>query len=66
MTKFLPSNFDLVDYDYDLLKKQLQLEIVKITLDKDDEKAQELEVPLYYRRSVERSSNEEGMFNRLQ
>ena len=28
MKKFIPSNFDLVDYDRELLKKQLDLETV--------------------------------------
>ena len=32
MKKLLPNNFDLIDYDRELLKKQLDLETVKITL----------------------------------
>lgn len=32
MKKFLPQNFDIVDYDRELLKKQLDLETVQITL----------------------------------
>ena len=66
MKKYVPSNFDLVDYDKELLKKQLDLETVEITLTQDPEKAKEYELPIYYRRSVVRFPNEEGTFNRLQ
>ena len=45
MKKFLPTDFDLVDYDKELLKKQLDLETVEITLVLDDEKATEYEIP---------------------
>lgn len=44
MKKFIPANIDLVDYDKDLLKKQLDLETVKITLTRNEEKAKEYEV----------------------
>lgn len=66
MKKFLPTNFDLVDYDRELFKKQMDLEKVEITLSRDEEKEKEYETTLpYYVRSVVRSSNEEGMFRRL-
>lgn len=38
MKRFLPTNFDLVDYDKELLKKQLDLEKVTITLARNSEK----------------------------
>ena len=66
MKKFVPSNLDLVDYDKELLKKQLQLETVEITLTKDEVKAKEYNLDEYYRRTVKRFPNEEGMFKRLQ
>lgn len=65
MKVFVPTNFDLVDYDKELLKKQLDLETVKITLTKNDEKAKEYEMDKYYQRSVVRCTNEEGTFKRL-
>ena len=58
MKKFIPSNFDLVDYDRELFKKQMDLETVQITLNKDERQE--------FVRSVVRFANEEGMFNRLQ
>jgi hypothetical protein len=39
MKMFVPTNFDLVDYDKELFKKQMQLEIVSIILDKSEELA---------------------------
>lgn len=67
MKKFVPVNIDLVDYDRELFKKQLDLETVKITLNRDAAKEIEYQTTgPYYVRSVERSSNEEGMFRRLQ
>jgi hypothetical protein len=36
MRKYLPTNFDLVDYDRDLLKKQLDLETVQVALNKEE------------------------------
>lgn len=66
MKKFLPTNFDLIDYDKELFKKQMDLEKVEITLTRDEEKEMEYEISFpYYARSVVRSSNEEGMFSRL-
>jgi hypothetical protein len=68
MKKFLPTNFDLVDYDKELFKKQLDLEKVEITLTRDHDRELEYELApdmSYYVRSVVRSSNEEGMFSRL-
>lgn len=49
---FVPTNFDLVDYDRELLKKQLDLETVKITLTLNEEKAKEYEVEKFYVRTV--------------
>lgn len=66
MKKFVPVNIDLVDYDKELLKKQLDLETVEITLKHDQDKAKEYDIETYYARSVKRYPNEEGMFNRLQ
>ena len=65
MKKYVPSNFDLTDYDRELFKKQMDLETVRITLTKDEEKAKEYEISEYYRRSVVRFPNEEGAFKRL-
>ena len=65
MKIFVPTNFDLVDYDKELFKKQLDLETVKITLTKNEEKAKQYEVEEFYVRSVSRCTNEEGTFNRL-
>lgn len=65
MKKFIPSNLDLVDYDKELMKKQLDLEVMEITLTRDEEKAKEYEISDYYRRTIKRYPNEEGMFNRL-
>jgi len=66
MKIFVPTNFDLVDYDKELLKKQLELETVEVTMNRDAEKEKEYEVPTYYKRAVVRFPNEEGMFMRLQ
>ncbi len=69
MKKFVPTNFDLVDYDRELLKKQLDLETVEVTLKRDAEREAEPENPEgapFYVRSVVRSQNEDGMFRRLQ
>ena len=66
MKRFVPTNFDLTDYDRELFKKQMDLETVEITLTKDPEKAKEYELAEYYRRSVVRFPNEEGTFKRLQ
>lgn len=38
MKKYLPTNFDLVDYDRELLNKQLDLDKVEITLKRDAER----------------------------
>lgn len=68
MKNYLPTDFDLVDYDRELLKKQLDLETVEITLKRDAEKESEPENPNgapYYVRSVVRTTNEEGSFKRL-
>lgn len=65
MKKFVPTNFDLVDYDKELLKKQLDLTTMEVTLTKDSEKAKEYEMEEYYKRSVVRFTNEEGTFRRL-
>ena len=65
MKKFIPSNFDLVDYDRELFKKQMELETVQITLTRDAEKELEYD-GVYYSRGVVRFPNEEGMFHRLQ
>lgn len=66
MRKFVPTNFDLVDYDKELFKKQIDLEIVEITLNRDAEKEKEYEQVPFYTRTVNRCANEEGMFKRLQ
>lgn len=66
MKKYLPTDFDLIDYDRELLKKQLTLETVDITLTSEPEKAKEYKIASFFRRSVKRFPNEEGMFNRLQ
>ena len=65
MKKFIPSNFDLVDYDKELLKKQLDLETVQVTLTKPESNLKKSEEDLIYTRSVVRFNNEEGTFNRL-
>ena len=65
MKRFLPTNFDLVDYDKELLKKQLDLEIVRITLERDAEREERYCVDKYYSRKVEKMANEDGMFKRL-
>lgn len=65
MKKFIPTDFDLVDYDKELLKKQLDIQSIKVTLIKDDEKAKEYDMPNYYEREVRKVQNEEGMFARL-
>ena len=57
MKKFLPTNLDLVDYDKELLKKQLDLETVEVTLTQDPAKAKEYEMTQFYRRSVIRFQN---------
>jgi hypothetical protein len=68
MKKYLPTNFDLVDYDRELLNKQLDLETVEITLKRDGEREADPEhqpgTPFYVR-SVARFTNEEGCFRRL-
>ena len=57
MKKFVPTNFDLsisilfnmksiADYDKELMKKQLDLDTVEITLTKDEEKAKQYEMDL--------------------
>lgn len=66
MRKFVPANLDLVDYDRELFKKQIDLETVEITLTRDHAKEIEYEVDQYYTRTVVRFANEEGMFRRLQ
>lgn len=69
MKNFVPTNFDLVDYDRELLKKQLDLETVEVTLKRDAEREAEpenTEGAPFYVRSVVRSQNEDGMFRRLQ
>lgn len=68
MKKYVPTNFDLVDYDKELLKKQLDLETVEITLKRDAEREADPENPEgapFYLRSVFRYQNEDGMFRRL-
>ena len=68
MKKYVPTNFDLVDYDRELLKKQLDLETVEVTLKRDAERETEPENPEgapFYVRSVIRFQNEDGMFLRL-
>ena len=65
MKKFIPSDFDLIDYDEQLLKKQLDLETVRIILNRDAEREEEFQQVPYYLRTVERFTNEEGMFKRL-
>lgn len=66
MKKYLPTNFDLIDYDRELLKKQLDLETVQLILDRDGEReSAENDGHPFYVRSVKRFTNEEGMFERL-
>lgn len=65
MKKFVPTDFDLVDYDKEIFKKNLDLETVQITLSRDEEKELDYEIKPYYVRSVVRFPNEEGMFRRL-
>jgi hypothetical protein len=69
MKKFIPGNIDLVDYDRELLQKQLELQIMEITLKRDAEREAEADHPQgmpYYVRHVRRENNEEAMFRRLQ
>lgn len=66
MKKFLPSNYDLVDYDKEILKKQLDLEIVRVTMERDAEREERYCVDKFYSRKVVRMPNEDGMFKRLQ
>eukprot|EP00347_Sterkiella_histriomuscorum_P011097 403373765 len=66
MQKLLPKDFDIVEYDKELLQKQLDLETVEITLTQDAAKAIEFDVDVFYERAVRRFPNEEGMFRRLQ
>lgn len=64
----MPTDFDLVDYDKELLKKQLDLETMEVTLTRDAQKEVDSENPNcfpFYTRSVRRETNEEGMFRRL-
>ena len=61
----MPTNFDLVDYDKELLKKQLDLEIVRITLERDAEREERYCVDKYYSRKVVKMENEDGKFKRL-
>lgn len=70
MRKYLPTNFDLVDYDRDLLKKQLDLETVQVVLNKEesvglDQLLEGGHNTTTYVRSVSRFTNEEGTFMRL-
>ena len=65
MKKYLPSNFDLVDYDHELLKKQLDLETVTVSLSHVPEKDIENDGKPYYARGVTRMTNEDGMNMRL-
>ncbi len=65
MKKYLPSNFDLIDYDRELLKKQLDLETVTVSLSHIPEKDIENDGKPYYRRDVSRMTNEDGMNMRL-
>lgn len=73
MKRFIPSDFDLVDYDRELLKKQLDLETVEISLKRDHDKELEIQaeegtpsIKPFYIRSVVKFNNEEGTFRRLQ
>jgi len=69
MKQYIPQDFDLVDYDRELLKKQLDLETVRVTLKRDPEREADPENPAgqpFYVRHIERETNEEGMFRRLQ
>jgi hypothetical protein len=43
----------------------MDLEIVRITIDRDGEREKEYDIAPYYVRSVKRMENEEGMFRRL-
>ena len=63
---FIPTNYDLVDYDKELLKKQLDLVTVQVTITKNPEKAKQYEMEEYFVRNVEMFTNEEGTFRRLQ
>lgn len=65
MKKYLPGDFDLVDYDRELLKKQLDLETVTISLSHVPEKDIENDGKSYYKRDVTRMTNEDGMNMRL-
>lgn len=65
MKKYLPSNFDLVDYDRELLKKQLDLETVTVSLTHIPEKDIENDGKPFYKRDVSRMTNEDGMNMRL-
>ena len=65
MKKYLPQNFDLVDYDRELLKKQLDLETVTVSLSHIPEKDIENDGKPYYKRDVTRMTNEDGMNMRL-
>ena len=66
MKKFVPTNLDLTDFDSERLSKQCDLETVRITLSRDAAKEEEYEIKPFYVRQVERETNEEGMFRRLQ
>jgi hypothetical protein len=65
----MPTNFDLTDYDKELLSKNLDIETVQVTLKRDAEREADPENPNgqpFYVRSVARFQNEEGTFKRLQ
>ena len=65
MKKFIPSDLDLTNFDKELLKKQLDLETVTITLERDAIKEERYCVDKYYSRKVDKKPNEDGMFKRL-
>ena len=70
--KIHPTQIDRIQYDSEVLQKQMDLEEMTITL-APDEKLKELLLGefkgqcqgLAYRRTVKRVNNEEGKFNRL-
>ena len=62
MKTIIPGSLDVTDYDEELLAKQLELDIVTITLIKETGPQA---LPQDYTRSVKRSENQEGKFQRL-
>lgn len=65
MQQFIPSDFDLTDYDKEQFEKVLDLEIMTISLVQEKEVDPENPETSFYTREVTREANEEGSFARL-